>query len=112
LTHYGFFLLLVQFDYTIKLYKTGFDNTVDGSKYRKDGRKKKSDALSVNNNLDPGSCQASCRINFVFQDTIFSGFVVSTGVSAFSGFNQTLSTIDQSLVSLDQRPGFINFADL
>lgn len=34
------------------IYKTGFDNTVDGSKYRKDGRKKKSDALSANINAD------------------------------------------------------------
>ncbi|VDN49304.1 conserved protein of unknown function [Petrocella atlantisensis] len=34
------------------IYKTGSNNTVDGSKYRKDGRKKKSDALSVNKHHD------------------------------------------------------------
>lgn len=37
--------------YYIKfIYKAGFDNTINGSKYRKDGRRKKTNVLPTNSN--------------------------------------------------------------
>lgn len=43
-------------------------------------------------------------------DEIFSSSIISLLSSNFSGFKYTVSEIDQSLVSRDQRSGFLLFA--
>ena len=43
-------------------------------------------------------------------DEIFSSSIISLLSSTFSGFKYTVSEIDQSLVSRDQRSGFLLFA--